>query len=355
MFAKTVAALPLAASLASALSLHRHQQAHADADKRAIVWKTVYNTVYVTAGAEQPAQTQNFVQDAHPAPPVQTVNVEQTPQTTLATAVKPQITLPIIGDLLPSKASSADSPSSTGLGFAKRGIAYNDASMANAFKATCLTNCGWGYNWGSSPSGLDSNIPYVPMLWGDLPVHTANWHNDAEAAISKGSKAMLSFNEPDMPSQANMAPGAAAAAHAKYFAPYKGRAQIGSPAVSNSGQAGQGISWLKDFMTACNADSNCHVDFCAVHWYSEAQYSNTLFDHLKAANDACGGKPVWLTEFAPFGSDDQISGFMRAVVPKLDSLDYLHAYSYFMVAQNQLMSGPSLLSTIGNVYAALTN
>lgn len=370
---KTAVALPLAASLlqqATAFSLHRHQHA---VDKRQdnVVWHTVFETVYVTAGHESPAETPNFVADSAPAQ--QTVTVQAAPApapaaananaqdapapapTTLATAVKPALTLPSIGDLLPTKSTDSSSPSSTGAALSgKRGIAYNDANMANSFKKECPT-CDWAYNWGSSSAGLDSSINFIPLLWGDLPVHTNNWDKDAEAALAKGAKALLSFNEPDMPTQANMSPAAAAAAHAKYFSKYAGRAQIGSPAVSNSGQAGQGVKWLKEFMASCDGSSNCPVDFCVVHWYSEAQFSDTLFDHLKEAKDACNGKPVWLTEFAPFGSDDQISGFMKEVIPKLEALDYLHAYSYFMVAENQLMKSNSLLSTIGNVYASLTN
>lgn len=352
MFSKTAIALPLAASLleqVNAFSFHRHQHA---VDKRDnIVWHTVYETVYVTAGAEAPAKTQQpFVQNVQPAAAA-VVTVDATPskaaapapaQTTLSTAVKPAPTSSI------SSASNAD------LGFSKQGIAYNDVAMANAFKKEC-NRCGWGYNWGSSSGGFTSGAQYIPMLWGDLPVHTSHWDADAEAAISNGAKAMLSFNEPDMPSQSNMSPGAAAAAHAQYFSKYKGRAQIGSPAVTNSGEAGQGVAWLKSFVSACNANSDCHFDFCAVHWYSEAQYANTLFDHLKAAHDACEGKAIWLTEFAPFGSDAEISSFMKSALPQLDSLDYLHAYSYFMVAQDKLMSSGSALSTIGQVYAAIAN
>ncbi|EGX93383.1 Glycoside hydrolase [Cordyceps militaris CM01] len=353
MFSKVAVALPLAASLleqVNAFSFHRHQ--HAAEKRDNVVWHTVYTTVYVTAGVDDaPAQTaQAFVQDSKPsaAPPAVTVVPSQPPaaappaQTTLSTAVKPVITQASI----PSGAVVSS----------KQGIAYNDVSMANAFKQGCSAKgCKWAYNWGSSAPGLDSSVQYIPMLWGDLPVHTSHWDADAEAAIANGAKALLSFNEPDMPSQANMDAGAAAAAHAKYFSKYKGRAQIGSPAVSNSGQAGQGVAWLKSFVSACNANSDCHFDFCAVHWYSEAQYADTLFDHLKAATEACDNKPVWLTEFAPFGSDDQISSFMTTVLPKLESLDYLHAYSYFMVAQNQLMSSSTALSTIGKVYAAIAN
>ncbi|OAA59313.1 Glycoside hydrolase [Cordyceps fumosorosea ARSEF 2679] len=351
MFSKAAVALPLAASLldqVSALSFHRHQ--HAAAAKRDniidnIVYETVVQTVYVTAGAgSSPAETaaKAFIQDVKP--PTVTVAASEAPaaapaaQTTLSTAVKPAATSTGTGKRL---------------GFSKQGLAYNDASLANSFQSKCK-GCGWGYNWASNSAGLDSSLQYIPMLWGDLPVHTSHWDADAEAAISNGAKALLSFNEPDMPAQANMAPAAAAAAHAKYFKAYNGRVQIGSPAVSNSGEGGQGLAWLQQFVDACDANSNCHYDFCAVHWYSQAQYADTLFTHLENANKICKGKPIWLTEFAPLDtSDDTISSFLKSTLPKLDSLDYLDAYSYFMVNQPTLMSSNTILNAVGNAYAAI--
>ncbi|KAJ4151637.1 hypothetical protein LMH87_012326 [Akanthomyces muscarius] len=374
MISKTAIALPLAASLleqVNAFSLHRHQHA---ADKRDnVVWHTVFETVYVTAGAESPAETQQaFVQDSQPANAANAavVTVDATPsqapaaaapapaQTTLSTAVKPALSIPGLDGILPTKASSSSAPSSTALGFAKQGIAYNDVSMAKSFGKACGERCGWYYNWGSSSGGLDSGAEYIPMLWGPLDVHTSHWDSDAEKALSNGAKAMLSFNEPDMPSQANLSPDAAAKDHAKYFSKYKGRAQIGSPAVSNSNLAGQGIKWLESFVTACSSTPDCHFDFCAVHWYADANAQNTLFDHLEKAKVACQGKAIWLTEFAPINPPTDtvaISKFIKDVIPQLDSLDYLHAYSYFMVAQPALMDSTTGLSTIGKAYAAIAN
>lgn len=371
MFSKAAIALPLAASLleqVNAFSLHRHQHA---ADKRDIVWHTVTETIFVTAGAESPAETQHaFVQDSQPAKAanaaVVTANAipSQAPaaaapapaQTTLSTSVKPLLNLPGLGSILPTKASSSSAPSSTALGFAKQGIAYNDVSMAKTFGQKCGETCGWYYNWGSSSGGLSSDAQYIPMLWGPQDVHTSHWDSDAEKALSNGAKALLSFNEPDMPSQANMSPEKAVQDHATYFSKYKGRAQIGSPAVSNSGQAGQGLEWLKSFVKGCNANADCHFDFCAVHWYSEANYQESLFTHLEAAKEACQGKALWLTEFAPVNSPaETIPGFIKDVIPRLNSLDYLHAYSYFMVAQPTLMESTTGLSAVGKLYAAVAN
>lgn len=364
MHSNAISALPVLAAIAGqAQAFNSHRHAHDQAEKRGLVWETVFQTVYVTNHQAAPAaQTQYFAN----SPPVVTSTVvvqaaaaQPTPQ---APAAQPAANAGLnvgvnLGDLLPGNTKTAGSskPQATGssgsTGFAKRGIAYNDANLANSFSEQCV-GCGWLYNWGSSAPGITGNKNFIPMLWGDLPVHTTNWDQDAEAAIANGAKHFFSFNEPDMPSQANMSPAAAAAAHAKYMSKYSGKVQVGAPSVSNSGQAGQGLDWLKQFMTACASTDGCEVDFCNVHWYSQAQYSDTLFSHLKDANDACGGKPVWLTEFAPIDSDNEISSFMNSVIPKLEALDYLAGYAYFMVADNNLMTSSSL-SSIGNVYASI--
>lgn len=229
----------------------------------------------------------------------------------------------------------------------KRGLAYNDAALANAFGDACVA-CSWGYNWGSARQGLKPGLRYIPMLWGDIPVHTSHWDADAERAISQGAELMFSFNEPDKHDQANMTPQAAAVAHMKYFSRYAGRAKIGAPSVTNSGDAGQGIQWLKSFLHECG--EGCAVDFCSVHWYSEAEHWHTLFDHLRRAHETCRGKPIWLTEFAPVSGD--VGAFLQNVIPRLESLEYLHGYSFYMVSSGSLMSDSKTLSAVGKIYAA---
>lgn len=247
------------------------------------------------------------------------------------------------------QAASAGAGNGTSLS-GKRGLAYNDAALANLLAASCPT-CSWGYNWDAAAHGLDSKLSFVPMLWNDDASRTSAWDANVQTALSAGAKAIFSFNEPDNGGQANMLPARAAASHVRYLNKYAGKALVGSPAISNSGLAGEGIQWLKSFMSACASQSEpCHVDFCNVHWYSEAQYASTLFDHLAAAHEVCGGKPIWLTEFAPIAGDAE--AFLRSVLPKLDALDYLHAYSYFMVSAGSLMSSAQGISSLGKVYAS---
>lgn len=247
-----------------------------------------------------------------------------------------------------TKATSQSSGGSVGFSH-KRGVAYNDVELANTFVSSC-SNCGWAYNWGPSSGGI-KGVNYIPTLWGDADDKVKYFEENIDECLSNGAKAIFSFNEPDNGGQANMTPERAAASHVKLLNGYSGKALIGAPSISNSGLAGEGIAWLKSWVSACES-AGCKYDFCNVHWYSEVEYGETLFEHLKAAHETCGGKPIWLTEYAPFGSDDAIAGWLEETIPRLEALEYLDAYSYFMVSTGALMSSASELSTYGKVYAS---
>jgi len=341
------AVLAAFAGQATAASVHRHLHQEAAA-KRGVETEvvTIFETVTVTFGQEAAAA------------PTANVHVEQAPAPEPSTKPEPAVKVekavkkPAPSKPAPSKQASKPKSGSSLPG--KRGIAYNDAGLANAFGGACKS-CGWGYNWASTRGDLDSKYNFVPMLWGDRDEFTSVWEENCEQAISSGSTHVFSFNEPDHASQAALDPVYAAQLHAKHMNKFAGRVQIGAPSVTNSGNPGEGLEWLKSFMDACNAqDGGCPVDFCNVHWYSQPQYANTLFEHLEKAREICNGKKVWLTEFAPIeASDEQLAEFIKDVIPKLDGLDYLDAYSYFMVAEGNLMSSSSSLSSYGQAYATV--
>ncbi|KAI1210415.1 glycoside hydrolase family 128 protein [Annulohypoxylon truncatum] len=247
-----------------------------------------------------------------------------------------------------SSAASTSSSSSTG----KRGAAYNDASLVS----TVLGLGGklsWAYNWTPDPNGLDESIMYYPMLWSTAADHSTGWDTKAEAAIARGSTAFLSFNEPDISSQANMSPADAAAGHKQYFSKYVGKVQIGSPAISSSESTGQGIDWLKQFFTAC--DGGCQVDFCAAHWYGPggADGAAQFLDHITQVHEACENKNVWVTEFAAQSGD--VNTFVQTVVDKLETEDYsfVEKYSYFWLSEGSLMNTTTTLSDFGEIFAGL--
>ncbi|KAL6832414.1 hypothetical protein V8C40DRAFT_234928 [Trichoderma camerunense] len=308
----------------------------------------VTSSTPVAQASSSAPQSSEQAPSSTPAPPTSSETPTPTPTPTPSSS-KPAPP-PATSSAAPSKAASPP-PASVGGFPGKRGLAYNDGTLANTFGESC-DKCHWAYNWGFWPSGIDtSKYSYVPTLWGPQPEHSTGFDAQAEAALASGSKAIFSFNEPDIASQSNLSPAAAAAAHAQFLNKYSGKALIGAPSVSNSGADGQGLSWLQSFVDACSAqDGGCAFDFCNIHWYSPASAIDTLFTQLEQANKVCGGKPVILTEFAPSGSDDEISAFLQEALPKLDALDYVMGYSYFMVGDGILMNGNSP-SDYGNVYA----
>jgi hypothetical protein len=367
--------LAAAAALAQQVSgLSAHQHLHRSLEQRALaaearvaeleargvvvetVWEYFTTTVKWSPGQEAPVATQPAVVQAEvadaPAAPAAV-------PTTLAKVVAPapEAAAPKSTKTTSSKKSKATSGSgsnsgspSSGSPFSgKRGIAYNDASLANTFGGECESCC-WGYNWASRRDDFSDKFDYVPMLWGNRDNDLANWQQDASDMISQGSKALFSFNEPDIASQSNMSPGEAASLFKSQMNGFHGKALIGAPSVSNSGNANEGLDWLQQFVDACNGE--CQFDFANIHWYSQPQYSDTLFEHIQKAHEITG-KPVWLTEFGPIDSDDaSTDAFIQDVIPKLDNIDYLDAYSYFMVSQDHLMSG-SGLSAAGKLYATV--
>jgi hypothetical protein len=407
-------ALCAAVAVKEAAATHGHQHMHAD--KREIVWAatetvivTDYYTVTVTEGAEPtvasatptsnvrhqhghhthskqdssvpvatPESSTTPVVIAEPStsvvvptvipttmmtavkPATTTTTVESTPVSTSTTesAVleEPTIILPtIIPTIIPTTSSASPTPTPTHIAAngGKRGLAYNDASLVQEYLSLGGV-ASWAYNWGSSTPDLPDGITFYPMLWSPAADHSNGWDGFATDAISKGADALLSFNEPDIATQANMSPQDAATGHIKFMNPYAGQARISTPAISSSENANQGIDWLKQFFNACNGQ--CQFDFCAAHWYGPGGVdgANSFLAHLKDVNTACDGKPVWVTEFAAEGGS--VDDFMNTIVSALESDEYsfVEKYSYFMASVGNLFSSPTELTSFGKIYAGIS-
>ncbi|KAI0513175.1 glycosyl hydrolase catalytic core-domain-containing protein [Xylaria bambusicola] len=416
MYSKTsLMALCAAVAVKEVAAGHGHQHAHAD--KREIVWaatETVVVTDYVvvtvtegeepTAAAVTPSSTPVAVTTTtrvrrphhhtkqHSSVQSETstsvVIPESTPSvevpivtpTTLATVTRPATTsvaqetpietpivsppvevtsvieeptiIPTTSAVFTPTSSSSAAPAPTSHSGGKRGLAFNDASLVQEF-LTLGGQASWAYNWGSSSASLPEGVTFYPMLWSPAPDHSNGWDGFAADAISKGADALLSFNEPDIASQANMSPADAAAGHIQWMNPYSGKARISTPAISSSANANQGIDWLKQFFNACNGQ--CAFDFCAAHWYGPggADGAGLFLQHLKDVNEACDGKPVWVTEFAAEGAG--VDEFMTTVVESLESeeFSFVEKYSYFFAAVGQLFTSPTELSSFGKIYAGV--
>ncbi|KXL49450.1 glycoside hydrolase family 128 protein, partial [Acidomyces richmondensis BFW] len=226
----------------------------------------------------------------------------------------------------------------------KRGLAYNDASLCDAFIGA--SDVSWAYNWASSSSGLSSGINYIPLLWGTSSDFTDSWNTNAQSAISAGAEYLFSFNEPDDSSQANLSPSAAAAAYLEYMEPFAGKAKLCAPSVTNGGGS-MGLDWLNAFLAEC---STCTIDCVNIHWYDTYQNADYFKTQVNNASAISGGKPVFVSEFGcTDGSDSDISGFLEDVMPWMDANSNVTGYAYFMVSDGLLVSGTAP-SSYGETY-----
>ncbi|KAI3399986.1 hypothetical protein diail_4820 [Diaporthe ilicicola] len=403
MLTKTCFALASAALASNGALALNHRHRHGHEQKRAIIYETTETVtdidwVTVTVDPNQPATTAPVVEAtsststaaaevtpavpsvAQPAAPSSSSSssssvVVPTPTstpsavpTTLATSVaspSPSTTSQVLETpdvaavaATPSTSSSTSAAAATTAASTtsgtKRGAAYNVASLISPLIGTG-SKISWAYNWGQVSDGLDdvdSSLEYVPMLWSNRADFISTWDSNAQTAISNGAKNFLGFNEPDNPAQANMDPATAASAFIEYLTPHADSVRLGSPAITNSGSDGEGVSWLKEWVSACNGQ--CKFSFCAAHWYSPASSSDFL-DYVTQVHEACGtDKTVWITEFAPTGADDAtISSFLEEVQDALDNnstYSFVERYSYFYVADGSLVTGTSA-STYGNTFA----
>lgn len=233
----------------------------------------------------------------------------------------------------------------------KRGAAYNDVSTVPALSNSGAVN--WAYNWGGALSGsLPTDVEFIPMLWGAKDF--GGWLTTIETVLSSGSNYILGFNEPDMASQANMSPTDAATSYMKYITPYAGKAKLISPAVTSSTDAGFGLSWFDSFITQC---SDCSITGLAVHWYGTTadEFKSFVTQAISTAS-ANNLSELWITEFALSadlnGSSDlaTTAAFLNEVIPWLESQAAVTRYSYFMCAENYLLSN-NALNEAGQAYA----
>ena len=148
-----------------------------------------------------------------------------------------------------------------------------------------LVNPHWSYDWDNVATSTP-DAEYVPMR------HNLNWNAYGNINSKQRSTHALGFNEPDQENQANMSVATAIAAWPNLV---RSGLRLGAPAVSDSGVAGQGLSWLYSFMDEADA-LGYRVDFIPVHFYkcdwNATQYYNWLLGIYERT-----GRPIWVTEF----------------------------------------------------------
>jgi hypothetical protein len=387
MLSKTLLALAAASLITDAVALgprqHNHQRLH---EKRAIVTEvvTVTDFVYVTLYEDQATSSSAFsakqfytkkgrksrssktpaaVATATPSPvlslealprPSAPVAVPEAPAppapvpTVEAPIVEPAPVSPPAVDPVPAEPAAPVTPPSGGAPAGKRGrgLAFNDPNLLGRFLSSG-SHISWTYNWAQTDDS-NSGLEFVPMCWGITKGFPATWATNAQKMINAGAKSLFSFNEPDHAAQANLSPEQAAASHIELMNPFAGKARIGAPSITNSGASNQGIGWLKRWFEVC--DGKCAVDFVNIHIYGFD--TNTFLQHLINVHNLFQ-KPVWITEFAFGGSDEEVDRQLQVVIDQIEhnsTFSFVENYAYFMAADGIMVKGNSM-SSYGNTFA----
>lgn len=374
MYTKSVAALVASAALAQqALTFNSHRHLHGRyLARRDDFVETHVVTITKTEYVEEPPQTdpkdlpadysqpqelqpdnnvytppvaQPFVAPQEPAP--------QEPQPN-NNAYVPPAAQPHISFVAPPPATPPPSGSDKdgyGLGFPKRGIAYNNIALADPFSQACERKCGWCHNWMPLSAKVDCN--FIPTLKCNKPDFTNDWTKNIDS-LQNGAKVAFSFNEPDNVGECNISPEEAAASYKKFMNPYAGRIKLCAPAITNSDKPSEGTRWLDKFLEACNG--GCIFDYCAAHWYGKVKDLLSLNEHIRTVSKICGGKQVWVSEYSLIADTDGFKvvvneTFMAETAKELDNNILVAGYSAFYASDGYLMAGTQL-SPAGKAYVS---
>lgn len=206
----------------------------------------------------------------------------------------------------------------------------------------------WNYNWNNNgTSTLDQE--YVPVR------QTQYWPVMSITNAKHNTTAMLSFNEPNSSSQANMTPDQAIA-NWSYL--QESGLRLGAPAITDGG-----YSWMSSFITKADS-AGLRVDFIGVHFYRGCQTAAQFYSFLKSIYDICR-RPLWVTEWnnganwttsasCPQPTYAEQAATIASFMNMLDTATIVERYSlYEWVQQYRQMfnnTAPIVLNPAGAVY-----
>jgi hypothetical protein len=234
-----------------------------------------------------------------------------------------------------------------GAGQPYKGVANSPCGELEQLGAT------WFYNWGSEGQTC-GGAEFVPMIWGGSGLTSDAVADAVERAVDAGHTAVLGFNEPDRPDQANMTVEQAVALWPSMTA--NEDILVGSPATS-SAQAGQ--EWMTEFMTQVT-DRGLRVDFLAVHWYGWGAGSCDagaagLDQYLDWAETLPGDLPIWLTEFGCLNESNPdaatVQAFYEGAVEVLEDHPRVERYAWFPWTTNNHLAEDGALTPLGTSFA----
>ncbi|KAI5480618.1 Glycoside hydrolase, superfamily [Pseudohyphozyma bogoriensis] len=201
---------------------------------------------------------------------------------------------------------------------------------------TSTTTYNWANAQDTSTGTLTAGVEFVPMLWGS---YATGWTAAAQAAINAGSTHLLGMNEPDLDTQSNITPAAAAAEWKTYMEPFYGKAKLVSPAITNGG-APMGVTWMSEFLGNC---STCHIDAIAAHCGYFTNYFTDMYNEFK--------KPIWITEFAGSGTVAQQQSFFQTIIPWMEkNVTFIERYAAFGDFAGTFVNSDGSLTALGQTY-----
>ena len=185
----------------------------------------------------------------------------------------------------------------------------------------------WAYNYDDNTTvSLPPQVNFAPMIhdgvWeplSDVQARSAGWR--AQAAPT----CLLTYNEPDNSSQANMTTNQVIGLWPQLQAL---NVPLVSPAVQNTFDA-----WEYNFFSLI-ANNNYRVDYTGVHEYVPPNAAS-LISQLQSVYNTWG-RPVWLTEFSPVDwsntrswSEDDDYNFLAEFMWQAEAQDWLKRYAIF--------------------------
>lgn len=186
----------------------------------------------------------------------------------------------------------------------------------------------WTYDWGEGMPAVASGVEYVPMWWGYYGANQTVDTSSAQSLKNAGAKNLLSFNEPDNSSQANLTTAYAVQGYTleAIACSTVGLGSI-SPACADDTDA-----WMSQFMGEVKSQGL----FCsavAIHNYNSS--ASGFLSYVDEVHSLYGYN-VWITEFAPTDwatptsvSVRQVCDFINTALPGLASRSYVSRYSWY--------------------------
>jgi hypothetical protein len=197
---------------------------------------------------------------------------------------------------------------------------------ANANKV----NATWTYNWGAgAPSNLPAGVQFYPMWWSYYGA-TQTADTAALTAIKNaGYPVLLTYNEPDNASQANLTTAYALQGYTHVSVASKA---IGFPNIISPACANDTDTWMSEFMAAVKSQGLvCHA--VAIHAYQST--ASSFLSFVDSVHNQYGYN-VYVTEFAPtdWANPTTITvadcqAFMSTAIPGLKSRGYVLDYSWY--------------------------